>query len=194
MEYPLFCSGFRSLRRDVSAARCRTGVGPGELGSDVHKDLESRTKNGNAKLDAKLDAKNVNAACVLGLGAKTLTRRECSSCMIHYVIRYSRRDRAVRRRRTHLSPGCRAVELSRLRRAAVEALPVEPVEPVEADSMCLCVEVCRAVEKLSSFVELSSFSLSRLSSLYTHQPIPTKLGQTDKELGLGDQDPSHPNP
>jgi hypothetical protein len=38
---------------------------------------------------------------------------------------------------------------------------------VEADSMCLCVEVCRAVEKLSSFVELSSFSLSRLSSLYT---------------------------
>ncbi len=27
-----------------------------------------------------------------------------------------------------LSPGCRAVELSRLRRAAVEALPVEPVE------------------------------------------------------------------
>jgi len=38
---------------------------------------------------------------------------------------------------------------------------------VEADSMCLCVEVCRAVKKLSSFVELSSFSLSRLSSLYT---------------------------
>ena len=31
--------------------------------------------------------------------------------------------------------------------------------------MCLCVEVCRAVEKLSSFVEfLSSYSLSRLSS------------------------------
>ena len=27
-----------------------------------------------------------------------------------------------------LSPGCRAVELSRLRRGAVEALPVEPVE------------------------------------------------------------------
>ena len=59
----------------------------------------------------------------------------------------------------HLSPGCRAVELSRLRRGAVEpvveALPVEPVEPVEADSMCRCVELsravenCRAVEKLS---------------------------------------------
>jgi hypothetical protein len=32
--------------------------------------------------------------------------------------------------------------------------------------MCLCVEVCRAVEKLSSFVEfLSSYSLSRLSSV-----------------------------
>jgi hypothetical protein len=45
--------------------------------------------------NAKLDAKNVNAACVLGLGAKTLTRRECSSCIIHYVIRYSRRDRAA---------------------------------------------------------------------------------------------------
>ena len=68
--------------------------------------------------------------------------------------------------RNRLSPGCRAVELSRLRRGAVEALSrrcqgtVEalsrpclsslssscraPVEPVEADSICLSVEVCRA--------------------------------------------------
>ena len=71
-------------------------------------------------------------------------------------------------RRT-LSPGCRAVELSRLRRGAVEALsrycrgavealPVEPVEflssscrepvePVEPDSMCLGVEVCRGLSR-----------------------------------------------
>ena len=50
-----------------------------------------------------------------------------------------------------LSPGCRAVELSRLRRGAVEALSRPclsslssscrvPVEPVEADSMRLGVE------------------------------------------------------
>ena len=38
---------------------------------------------------------------------------------------------------------------------------------VEADSMCLFVEVCRAVVKLSSFVEfLSSYSLSRHVELY----------------------------
>jgi hypothetical protein len=73
-----------------------------------------------------------------------------------------------------LSPGCRAVELSRLRRGAVEpvveALPVEPVEPVEADSMRRPVELsrsCRAVEKLSSCqaVEVSSvFRAVELSS------------------------------
>ena len=68
-----------------------------------------------------------------------------------------------------LSPGCQAVELSRLRRGAVEALsrycrgavealPVEPVEflssscrepvePVEPDSMRLGVEVCRGLSR-----------------------------------------------
>ena len=57
-----------------------------------------------------------------------------------------------------LSPGCRAVELSRLRRGAVEALS-RPclsslssycrvlVEPVEPDSMCLGVEVCRGLSR-----------------------------------------------
>ena len=57
----------------------------------------------------------------------------------------------IRVPRGHLSPGCRAVELSRLRRGAVEpvveALPVEPVEPVEADSMRRCVEVCRGLSR-----------------------------------------------
>jgi hypothetical protein len=68
-----------------------------------------------------------------------------------------------------LSPGCRAVELSRLRRGAfepvVEALPVEPVEPVEADSMRRPVELSRScrvsVEFLSSFsVEAVEFMSS----------------------------------
>jgi len=76
---------------------------------------------------------------------------------------------------------CQAVELSRLRRAAVEAvveaLPVEPCRacrelssPVEADSMRRPVELsrsCRAVEKLSSCqaVEVSSvFRAVELSS------------------------------
>jgi len=72
-----------------------------------------------------------------------------------------------------LSPGCRAVELSRLRRAVVEAvveaLPVEPCRacrvpveflssPVEADYMWRRVELLsRAVEgcrvSMSSYVE-----------------------------------------
>ena len=72
------------------------------------------------------------------------------------------------------APGCRAVELSRLRRGAVEpvveVLPVEPVEPVEADSMCRCVELSRTVEKLSSCraverVELLSTAVERVELL-----------------------------
>jgi len=108
---PVACRGQRPVRRTPPSARgvsfvllrfsfvaarrvggaVSYGRGVGASWGRAH----GRT-NGNAKLDAK----NVNAACVLGLGAKTLTRRECSSCIIHYVIRYSRRDRAVRRRRT----------------------------------------------------------------------------------------------
>ena len=71
--------GATCRRRGVVRAWGEFGVGVGAHG----------------QTNAKLDAKNVNAACVLGLGAKTLTRRECSSCIIHYVIRYSRRDRAA---------------------------------------------------------------------------------------------------
>ena len=80
------------------------------------------------------------------------------------AVRFITKPSSSRRR---LSPGCRAVELSRLRRGAVEALsrycrgavkalPVElveflssscrePVEPVEPDSMRLGVEVCRGL-------------------------------------------------
>jgi len=61
-----------------------------------------------------------------------------------------------------LSPGCRAVELSRLRRAAVEAVVEAFLSSlsrfVEADSMWLRVEL------LSRAVEGCRVSLSRLSS------------------------------
>ena len=75
----------------------------------------------------------------------------------------------IRVPRGHLSPGCRAVELSWLRRGAVEALSrrcrgaVEalsrpclsslssycrvPVEPVEPDSVRLGVQVCRGLSR-----------------------------------------------
>ena len=57
-----------------------------------------------------------------------------------------------------LSPGCRAVELSRLRRGTVEALSRPclsslssycrvSVEPVDPDSMCLGVEFCRGLSR-----------------------------------------------
>ena len=82
----------------------------------------------------------------------------------------------------YLSPGCRAVELSRLRRGTVEALSRPclsslssycrvPVEPVEPDSMRLGVEfcrglsrsveqVCRVAVELSSNVELMNSCLA----------------------------------
>ena len=68
-----------------------------------------------------------------------------------------------------MSPGCRAVELSRLRRGAVEpvveALPVEPVELLSSLSRltpCAGLSSCReAVEFLSSFsVEAVEFMSS----------------------------------
>jgi hypothetical protein len=78
----------------------------------------------------------------------------------------------VRDREGSLSPGCRAVELSRLRRGAVEpvveALPVEPVELLSSLSRltpCAGLSSCReAVEFLSSFsVEAVEFMSSVLS-------------------------------
>jgi hypothetical protein len=93
----------------------------------------------------------------------------------------------------YLSPGCRAVELSRLRRAAVEAavevlsrpclsslssscrVAVEwlsnPSRQVEADSMRRCVEVCRGLSRsveLSSNVELLNSCLAVEPATHMH--------------------------
>ena len=79
---------------------------------------------------------------------------ESSRPTFHFILQLGEDDHggATRRRAPramNLSPGCRAVELSRLRRAAVEAV-VEalPVEPCRA---------CRvAVEVLSSLSRLTA--------------------------------------